>query len=280
MTDAKLLPYFPLYAGDWLAGEATAMMLPEQEGAFIRLLCISWRSQEIPCSLPNDDRALAHMSRLYDRWTELGPLVKAQFEVVDGRLRNPKLWDVYTESQVRHSQRVEAGRTGGKAGGGKPKKKPRLSNAKAELKPSSSEAQAEPKQEEEEAYTKLTTTASSSERDGSDVSRLLDGLPDDTVRQTWLAELRVAKQGMHGKPLTAEQINRACRDYVGAGHLSNKPSLRHFRAFLENAGKPQRAPIHTPRLSRQEVGRQHLADAITRRAAERAARGEEPQNGI
>lgn len=132
------LYYFPLMAGDWLAGEAISMMTPEQEGAFVHLLCHAWQSKELPCSLPNDDKALAQLSRLGERWATEGALVRAQFVTVGrgkARLRNPKLWDVFREFQEKHARRVASGRTGGIA---KAKGKQRSSNARPKLEQSSS----------------------------------------------------------------------------------------------------------------------------------------------
>ena len=69
-----------------------------------------------------------------------------------------------------------------------------------------------------------------------DVQRLLDGLPNDAARMAWSAEIEAAREGLRGTQLTQEQIDRACRDYVGNGNLAS-PSLRHFRAFLASAGR-------------------------------------------
>jgi hypothetical protein len=79
----------------------------------------------------------------------------------------------------------------------------------------------------------------SSSSSSADVARLLDGLPTDTVRLSWRSEIDAARQGMHGQVLTDEQIAEACRDYVGNGHLAS-PNMRHFRKFLESAGRPPR----------------------------------------
>lgn len=128
------LHYFPLLAGDWLAGEAISLMTPEQEGAFIHLLCHCWNtnpppsiharenepltSGKLPCTLPNDDRALAQLSRLGRRWKSAGALVRQQFVEVDGdptRIYNPKLWEIYQEALAAHDRRVAAGKAGGEA---------------------------------------------------------------------------------------------------------------------------------------------------------------------
>lgn len=133
------LYYFPVMPGDWLAGEATSAMTPAQEGAFFRLLCRQWMSKGVPCSLPNDDAQLAHLSRLGADWPTVGAFVRAQFEEVKGdptRIRNPKLWGIWREKQASHKRRVSAGSVGGKA--------------TAKAKQSRSNARAMPKQLESE----------------------------------------------------------------------------------------------------------------------------------
>lgn len=55
-------------------------------------------------------------------------------------------------------------------------------------------------------------------------------------RTAWEAEMNAAIQGMHGPPITADQVELACRDYMGNGALAS-PSLDHFRAYLKRAGK-------------------------------------------
>ncbi len=157
------LHYFPMYAGDWLAGEATTLMSCEQEGAFIRLLCISWlTTHEVPCSIPSDPTALASLSKLRRRWGSAGAFVIAQFEPVEGhadRLRNPRLWAVFQEQTAKHEKRVSSGSKGGKA---RAKRKQSSSNATAMLKRSSSNALAKGKQSESESELEPETTNNNS----------------------------------------------------------------------------------------------------------------------
>lgn len=151
------LHYFPMYASDWLAGEATTLMSCEQEGAFIRLLCVSWLSTDsIPCTIPADDESLAKLSKLGKRWAKVGGYVRAQFEEIDGRLRNPRLWQVYQEQLAKHEKRASAGRSGGIAKARRRKQSP--SNAKAMLKQSQSNALAKGYQSESESESELETT--------------------------------------------------------------------------------------------------------------------------
>lgn len=87
----------------------------------------------------------------------------------------------------------------------------------------------------------LSTTDDDDQGDPSSASsadQLLASLPTNTVRSAWRAELAGAASGMHGPRLTPEQVEQACRDYIGNGHSTDKPSLRHFRAFLRDAVRP------------------------------------------
>jgi uncharacterized protein YdaU (DUF1376 family) len=109
-------PSFPLYAADWLTGEATTEMLPEQEGPFIRLLCYAWLANP-PCTIPNDDKVLAQVSKLGTRWRRLGALVKAQFAPMPddpSRLRNAKLWEIHQKREAFRQTQAEKGRKGGR----------------------------------------------------------------------------------------------------------------------------------------------------------------------
>jgi hypothetical protein len=74
------------------------------------------------------------------------------------------------------------------------------------------------------------------------VNQLVAALPVDR-RAAWSAEIGAAQQGMHGPILTEDQIERACRDYIGNGNLE-RPNLKHFRGYLANVGAtslPRRA---------------------------------------
>ncbi|HLJ20061.1 MAG TPA: DUF1376 domain-containing protein, partial [Stellaceae bacterium] len=100
------LHWFPLYASDWLTSAAISAMLPEQEGAYLRLLIQAWGDGSEEPSLENDDRKLAAWSRLGRRWRALGAAVRAQFVEREGRLYNPKLSAVWREQQDKHHAAV------------------------------------------------------------------------------------------------------------------------------------------------------------------------------
>ncbi len=108
----KRAPAFQFYAGDHLGDPRIALMTPAQEGAYIRLLAYAWMDPD--GSLPDDDEALAHLSRLAEGWFGGGSLrVRSCFVVCDGRLRSPMLDRKRTRvlSAVPRENRGDAQRT-------------------------------------------------------------------------------------------------------------------------------------------------------------------------
>lgn len=57
-------PSFQFYPDKWLSSPQVALMSPEQEGAYIRLLCYDWDND----GLQDDDGQLARLSRLGEGW--------------------------------------------------------------------------------------------------------------------------------------------------------------------------------------------------------------------
>ncbi len=55
-------PAFQFYPEAWLSSPKVAVMTPEQEGGYIRLLCYCWNSGD--CSLPDNDDELIALARL------------------------------------------------------------------------------------------------------------------------------------------------------------------------------------------------------------------------
>jgi uncharacterized protein YdaU (DUF1376 family) len=131
-------PWFKFCPDDWLADPEISAMSAEQEGAYHRLLCYAWKS-EPACTLPNDQRTLAKLSRLERRWTKLAAAILAQFEETDGgaRLRNRKQYRAFCDMVETHDKLVEGGRRGGNA---KAARSQSPSQATARLQPDSSQA--------------------------------------------------------------------------------------------------------------------------------------------
>lgn len=97
-------PAFSIYVNDWLGSTSIQLMTPAQEGAYFRLLCHAWSDPH--CSLPDDDHALAVLSRLGDEWHNgASVLIRKCFEThpkVENRIHNLRL------SEERKTQRKRA----------------------------------------------------------------------------------------------------------------------------------------------------------------------------
>lgn len=109
MKDA---PYFPFWAKDWRSSESVQLMSLTERGAFVELLTIAWLASEEPCTIPADSEKQAALLRISAReWRKLAPRVLAEFEPAgSGRLRNAKLFNVYSEMQAKHLRHSEGGK--------------------------------------------------------------------------------------------------------------------------------------------------------------------------
>ena len=85
----------PFYVDDWLLSDAIDGFTLEQQGAYLRLLLRQWKSRT--GMLPQDDRSLAEMSRLGERWKKVGRPIVARCFVKRGdglvNLRCRELWE-------------------------------------------------------------------------------------------------------------------------------------------------------------------------------------------
>lgn len=130
------LPFLPIYVHDFLS--STEGMPLEALGAYTVLLYRAW---DLGGRLPDDDEALAGLSRLGILWPKYSSLLRSRFRAQKGCLTNKKLRKVYLEQLALYRNRQKAGRLGGRA---------RASNAQAALKHSLASAQAKGKQPEPE----------------------------------------------------------------------------------------------------------------------------------
>lgn len=110
-------PSFHWYPKEWLSSTARALMTLEQQGAYLNLLSHAWLADP-PCTLPDDDRALAQLSGLGDRWPESAAVIREWFEVRKvrsggTRLVNTKLAQTYAAACRVHEARKASGKLGG-----------------------------------------------------------------------------------------------------------------------------------------------------------------------
>src|SRR6185295_15249052 len=66
------LPWFPLYAGDWLSSQTVQLLTLKQEGAFFRLLCYAWLSAT--GALPKHEATLKRLCK-WEEGEEFGPVL-------------------------------------------------------------------------------------------------------------------------------------------------------------------------------------------------------------
>lgn len=105
-------PAFQFYPSDWLSSTNITLMTPAQEGAYIRLLCHAWNDPD--CSIPDDDAALAVLTRLFEGWFNgSATVVRKCFEPhpeIPGKLVNSRL----LKERIKQEEWREKSRTGGK----------------------------------------------------------------------------------------------------------------------------------------------------------------------
>jgi len=116
MSGTNRPPAFQFYVKDWLTSKKVTLMTLEEEGAYIHLLAHCWDSDD--CTLPDDDNALAELSRLGPKWhsTDSGSKLKLCFEPHPrkaGRLINVRLHSEFTSLKKFIKNKQEAGRKGG-----------------------------------------------------------------------------------------------------------------------------------------------------------------------
>jgi hypothetical protein len=109
------LHWFPVDRDEWFANPAIAAMLPEQEGAYWRLLLTSWGDGSVEPSLPAEAQQLATLSKLGPRWKKLGALVRAQFEERDGRLYSAWFSALWAEQTAKHTKASDKARVAANA---------------------------------------------------------------------------------------------------------------------------------------------------------------------
>jgi uncharacterized protein YdaU (DUF1376 family) len=106
-------PAFQFYANNWLGSPNIMMMTPEEEGAYIHLLALLWNSDD--CSLPDDDKVLASLSRLNEKWFNgSGKKIMANFIKKDGKIFNKRLLFERRKQAKFRKERSEAGKKGAK----------------------------------------------------------------------------------------------------------------------------------------------------------------------
>lgn len=108
-------PSMPFYVNEWLSSAAVICMSLAEQGAYVRLLCYCWSSQE--AAIPDDDTRLAAMSGMGEGWFNGGShLVRKCFEPhpnQKGMLTNKRLFEIWNERVEWKEKSAAAGRASG-----------------------------------------------------------------------------------------------------------------------------------------------------------------------
>jgi len=104
------IPYFPLYVADYEAD--TAHLTLEEDGAYLRLLRLCWRTPG--CSIPADPRWIARMMRVtwecYER--VVVPILSEFFQLRHNRYFSSRLQKEYERIESTSKARSAAGKSG------------------------------------------------------------------------------------------------------------------------------------------------------------------------
>lgn len=110
-----IAPYFPFYVRDWLGSAKVAAMTYEQQGIYLRLLCLMWKeaTPEHGPRLPKDNRALADALGLnVPEWRRHRRLFvgspRAAFYTQGGFLRHDKLDQLFARAVAKSKIAQEA----------------------------------------------------------------------------------------------------------------------------------------------------------------------------
>lgn len=120
-------PWFPFYAGDFLASPDVQLMESHEVGAYLLLLLHSWQSNE-PGYLPNDEGRLRRAARLsIEVWADCRELLLGKWPLAENGLRyNPRL---LREAGIQVARRERLANNGAK--GGRPAQNQKDSKPKA-----------------------------------------------------------------------------------------------------------------------------------------------------
>jgi uncharacterized protein YdaU (DUF1376 family) len=102
------------YIDDWVTSEAVNSFTLEQQGAYLTLLCQQFVAPD--GMLPNDERALAELSRLGKRWRAVGrPIIARCFVKRGSGLINKRCRREWERAHDESRKRAKAARTAASA---------------------------------------------------------------------------------------------------------------------------------------------------------------------
>lgn len=107
------LPYFPFFPADWLSSPTIQCATLEEQGAYVRILCACWLSND--CTVKDDSSTLSKLSGLPEHSLTFVRSVLVQHPSIEGHLTNKRLLDEFKKAQRFIAQKVQAGKKSGKS---------------------------------------------------------------------------------------------------------------------------------------------------------------------
>lgn len=112
MPKADHPPAFPFYVDDFIADSAVDAMSNQEVGIYMRLLCKAWKEDPVG-TLPIDDHLLARWAKETPAtWRKCKAGVFRAFRVVDGRLHQKRMMEVWEKTIENRKAKSEAGKKG------------------------------------------------------------------------------------------------------------------------------------------------------------------------
>lgn len=247
-------PAFQFYPNDFLGSAKVAAMTLEEVGLYTLLLCYDWNE----VGLPESPEVLAKLLRISPRtFKKLWRTVGENFTKRGNRYYNKRL-DAERRKQLERKQKA--------ADAANQRWHPAEdANALPEALPTQSPSFAV---SSSTPIAENNTSPSVADESVPEPARLALRKLLGTARNPQAAahEIKAYSDGLRPPTPTPEQLGRAVLDFAANG---SEWSAAHFRAYVKRAiaEDSPKARAHTPRLSKQEIGRQNLEAAIARRAA-------------
>lgn len=184
-------PAFLLYVKDFLTSRKIAVMSLDQVGAYILLMAACWDSDD--CSLPDDDQTLAVLSRMGERWSKDGRVVRACFvphPKHTGHLTNERLFVEFKTLLKTRRDKRKAGHLGG-VKSGRSRREAKENISEIELKQSFDSASSKTEAKRSSSISSSSSSSISKERE-ENILRKPKDLRGEEFKEFWLAYPRKA----------------------------------------------------------------------------------------
>lgn len=88
------IPYFPMYAGDWLSDPNVSALNFEEQGVFFHLMCRMWQNND--CRLPDDDVKISRILKInFGKWMKIKAALADVLTYSDGCFYSNRLLAEY-----------------------------------------------------------------------------------------------------------------------------------------------------------------------------------------